>query len=244
MTFKMKKLIIALVLVLFPSLIQAKEGFTPIQDSNVFLIKGATSGATIFLVNLPNRGKVLMTQVHVLEALGQNTKLFHGIKFGWFFKEENKNNNALELPFKQEIIWKNDELDVAILKVPDELIAKSNSLGLEIAPYKGGEASLIGYPIIGKRTYPKVGKFWTRLGEFFGSVEQMESSGNVWKEGDHILSDIDALSGNSGGPILNEDKKVIGIIHKMKTWHGIGYRYLNPHIEVTSIDEVLKALEK
>jgi len=240
----MKKLIIAIILIFVPFLSHAKEGFTPIQDNNVFLIKGATSGATIFLVNLPDRGKVLMTQIHVLDELGQNTKLYSGIKFGWFFREESKASNAFELSFKQEIIWKRDDLDVAILKAPDELIQKCNCLGFEIASYKDGEASLIGYPIIGRRTYPKAGKFWTRLGEVFGSVEEMESSGNVWKEESRILSDIDALSGNSGSPILNEDKKIIGIIHKMKTWYGIGYRYLNPHIEVTSIDEVLEALEK
>lgn len=218
--------------------IWASEGFVPSANKNVFMIKGMTSGATVFLTSLPRTGKVLITQVHVLETLGNNLKLYWGVKFGPFFRIAERSKDSFEIAFHKEVLWQDNTLDVAILKAPQELLEKCGCDGFAIQTFTPGPVALIGHPITGRRTYPHTGKFWTGIGELRGSVEQQMSAGMAWAKDGLVVSDADALPGNSGSPILNPDGALIGVIFKLKTWYGLGYKYLNPNIEITPINAI------
>lgn len=222
----------------------ASEGFEPSKNPNVFYIKGQTSGATAFLANLPRVGIVLISQVHVLQAVMPKPKLYWNYKSGPFFIALPAGQDSFEIDTTLQSIWKDDALDVVILKAPNELLEKCNCSGFDIAQYHEGPISLIGYPIRGRRTYPITGDLWWQIGELFGYVEQMESSGMIWEENDELLSDADALPGNSGGPVLDINGDVIGIIYRLKSWKGIGYQYLSPHISIISFDAILNKFHR
>jgi hypothetical protein len=220
----------------------AQEGFVPSSNPSVFMLKGRTSGGTVFYARLPKHGPVLVTQVHVLENLGPKSKLYGGYKFGPFFRVKSRAPGAFSIPLDQQIIWKDDVLDIAILSPPSDIETFCHCQPLEISQFKPGPAFLIGYPVTGRRTYPRTGRFWTRLGELFGSVEQMTSAGTMWQIGDEVVGDIDALSGNSGGPVLDSDGHVVGVIYTLKTSYNIGYRYMTPNIAITPIDKILEKM--
>jgi len=236
-------ILIGLVTIVSPPVL-AKEGFSPSHERNVVELKGPTDGATGFLIQLPKLGLVLMTQVHVVGTIAAKPSITWGVHYGIFFHPVAYDAGSFELPFTPEVIWQDEKMDVAVLKAPPELVDNCHCDGFLADPYSDGPATLIGYPIRGRRTYPLVGKKWTVLGELFGSVEQMQSTGTVWRDGAQVVSDVDAISGDSGGPVLNENGRVIGMIHLLKSWSGMGYRYQSPNIEVTPIDDVLSRIDR
>jgi hypothetical protein len=134
-------------------------------------------------------------------------------------------------------------LDVAVLKLPQGLLSKCKCQGYEPAPFAEGEASLVGYPIKERRIWPSTNRLIWMWKELFGEVQQQISLGKVWKDKEEYLGDMDAISGNSGGPVL-QSGKAIGIIHLLKTWKGEGYRYKNPSLNfvpLTVISEKLRS---
>lgn len=257
----MKILFYSLTLLFFARPSFAEQGFIPSEDRNVLYLIGdqslkgidrtqypfpqdmqsITFGATAFAVNLPKIGKVLLTQAHVVDATKINPRLCWGVENGPLYQIKNISPEAFCINFDKNIIWKNDELDVAILKFPSEL----NQLitGLNIENFAPGKAQVLGYPIIGRRTFPDTSTSAMVLGEVNGVVRQMKSVGNTWYDESGIVGDIDMLPGNSGGPVVNEENNVIGIVKKMKTWSGKGYQYLLPHLEIMPIEEILKSFE-
>lgn len=247
----------------FIGIAYADQGFKPSEDKNIFYLIGdqslkgidrsrypfpndmqmITFGATAFAVNFPGLGKVLMTQVHVLDAVKLNTRLCWGVENGPFYKIQNISPEAFCIKFDGKIIWKSEDLDLAILTFPHDLVANHLITGLSIDNFTPGKAQVLGYPIIGRRTYPEVSISSMVLGEVHGRVRQMRSVGNVWYDETGIVGDIDMLPGNSGGPVVNEKNNVIGIAKKMRTWAGRGYEYLNPHLEVLPMEEIVHSFE-
>lgn len=219
----------------------AAEGFQNSKDKNVVMLKASASGGTAFVMKTENLGAVLVTQMHVLE-LGKNLTLQWGYKVGSFFRLIKVEEDAFKIEFQPEVIWQDEELDIAVLKIPQDLLAKCKCGGYDIAPFIEGESYLVGYPIKERRIWPRTSRLIWMWKELFGEVEQQMSSGKVWKDKDEYLGDMDAISGNSGGPIL-QNGKAIGIIHMLKTWKGEGYRYKNPSlnfIPLTLVSEKLK----
>lgn len=242
---KIFSLITLTICTVFTTVVHAGEGFIPNYDSNTFSIRKQEVGATAFLVRLPSIGLVLMTQVHVLDAVGKQAFLARGMQYGPRQSKVAKEENAFEFPFVQEALWQDDNLDVAILKAPPGLTDICGCQGYEIAELKVGERiSLIGYPMQKSRVYPDVSKEAIRAGREASIIEQVVSVGATWIEMEKVVSDADCLSGNSGGPALNDLGQVVGIIHKMKTWYGIGYKYVSPASEITPIQVVLDRMKK
>lgn len=236
-----KSMIVSLSLFLLGTISFGAEGFSPSSLPNILMIKGKTDGATGFALNIENVGRVLISQVHVLQNVKKPMKIQWGYEVTPFYYSEKVNPTGFEFAFVPEILWQDEELDVVVMKLPEEL--KERCSGLDSKPYVDGRASLIGYPELARRTYPINFRFWIALKVLLGHVQQMVSIGNVWRTpGGEILGDIDALSGDSGGPVISSDGKVIGVIHTMKTWYGEGYKYQSPSINITPIDVVLSHL--
>jgi hypothetical protein len=235
---------ISLWLYLSSSLALAAPGFKPSYDPNVFMLKGKTSGATAFLLDDPTLGKVLLTQVHVVDSLGSDLTLRWGEELGPFYQVVRRDEGSFRLAFRPEVIWKSDELDVVIMRAPDDLLVACRCSGLNAKPYQSGPARLLGYPITGRRIFPRTGRFLSMLGELLGHVSQQQSQGKVWREEAEYLADMDVLPGSSGGPILDQAGDVIGIIHTSKTWYGIGYRYRNPSLNFVPIEDVFRQMSE
>ena len=118
-----------------------------------------------------------------------------------------------------------------------------SSNGLEDARFQPGPASLIGYPIVARRIWPRTSNWLWMWRELWADVTQQVSIGNVWKENDEYLDDMDSISGNSGGPVI-QDGKVIGAIHLLKSCKGEGYRYKSPSLNFILFETVKAELIK
>ncbi len=219
------------------------EGFIKSSERNVLMIKGLTVGATGFLLNTPSHGLVLISQVHVIEGLFKPLHIQWGYEVGKFYISKQVEPDAFSFSFSPEIIWKDEKLDVVVMRVPEDVKEACKCTGLDFEPYHDGEGTLIGYPIVARRVYPKTGKFAVGIAELFGHVEQMKSVGRLWKDGEKLFGDMDVISGNSGGPILSDSGKVMALLRTMRLWYGEGYRYQNPSLEFNSIDSILAGLQ-
>jgi hypothetical protein len=235
---------ISLLLCFSSSFALAAPGFKPSHDPNVFMLKGRTSGATAFLLDTPTLGKVLLTQVHVIKNLGSNLTLRWGEELGPFYRVVRRDADSFKLAFRPEVIWKSDELDIVVMRAPSDLLAACQCTGLNAKSYQSGPARLLGYPITGRRIFPKTGQFLSMVGELFGHVSQQQSQGKTWQEEAEYLADMDVLPGSSGGPILDQEGDVIGIIHTSKTWYGIGYQYRNPSLNFVPIEDVFRQMSE
>ncbi|OFZ31124.1 MAG: hypothetical protein A2622_00535 [Bdellovibrionales bacterium RIFCSPHIGHO2_01_FULL_40_29] len=220
----------------------AIEGFENSDQQNIFNIRAGISGATASLVNFPNGEHVLTTQAHVLEDFEKYPvlKLVWRKTYGRFFLENESKQGSFEISFHPVVLWKDNELDIAFLKVPDGLIEACSCKGLDTKQYHQGPAIMIGYPQTGVRTYPRIGAFWKHLGVFLETVEQRKSNGKTWIVGNEHVADMDGLPGNSGSSVLDEDGKVIGMLHLLKTWYGEGYKYKNPSISLLPIEFIME----
>jgi hypothetical protein len=220
----------------------AVEGFESSEHINIFSIRATISGATASLVNLPNGEQVLTTQAHVLDDFEKYPalKITWGKTYGKFFLEKDAKQGAFEVSFQPEVLWKDNELDVAFLKVPKGLVEACHCKGLATKQYHEGSAVMIGYPQIGVRTYPRVSAFWKHLGALWGTVEQRKSVGKTWIKGNEYVADLDALPGNSGSSIQDENGNVIGMLHLLKSWYGEGYQYKNPSISILPIEFIME----
>lgn len=220
----------------------AVEGFQPSHERNVVMLKSRTSGGTAFVFRDPSRGLLIVTQAHVIE--GHNSMILQwGHKVGSLFQLQAVDTGAYQFPFDIQPVWQDSGLDVAVLRAPDELLRRCECSGLELALFGSGPASLVGYPITERRIWPSTSKWLWMWKELWGNVVQQMSVGNVWKEGEEYLGDMDSISGNSGGPVL-QNGKVIGIIHLLKTWKGEGYRYKNPSLNFIPMEVIVAELSK
>ncbi|OFZ31046.1 MAG: hypothetical protein A2622_00115 [Bdellovibrionales bacterium RIFCSPHIGHO2_01_FULL_40_29] len=222
-------------------LAQAIEGFQPSSNRNVVMLKASRSGGTAFIFDHSVHGKILITQKHVLELSPDSLNLQWGHEVGPFFRLNKMEESAYQIEFTPQVIWQDNDLDVAVLKIPEGLLEKCVCTGLKQGSFSEGSATLIGYPIVQRRIWPQTSNWVWMWRELWGRVQQQVSTGKVWKSGDEYLGDIDSISGNSGGPIIQEDK-VIGIIHLLKTWKGEGYRYKNPSLNFIPIETIIAAL--
>ena len=222
------------------------EGFESSAANNIFYIGFSRGGGTASLVNLPSGEQVITTQAHVIDGITKDSrlKLTWGKKYGRFFLEWEAVKDSFEIEFLPEILWIDNDLDIAFLKVPIGLAEVCKCKGLYTVSYHEGSASMIGYPQTGVRTYPKVGSFWKHLGALLGIMEQRKSNGKTWISGAEYVADLDGLPGNSGSSILDSDGKVIGMLHILKSWYGEGYRYKNPSINLLPTDIILENYQR
>lgn len=219
------------------------EGFYPSEERNVVMLKGSTSGGTAFIMNGPTKEKVLVTQLHVIEGHKKPLTIQWGYEVGPFFRLKQIHSEAFQFDYTAEIIWSDRELDIAVLKMPKQLLQLCKCTGFDSGDFVEGPSSLIGYPILERRIWPQTNSFVWMWKELWGHVQQKTSHGKVWKSQEEYLGDIDALSGNSGGPLI-QNGKAIGVIHMLKTWKGEGYRYKNPSLNFIPIQAVTEALKK
>lgn len=218
------------------------EGFQSSRERNVVMLKSRTSGGTAFIFRDSSRGPLIITQQHVIEG-HESVILQWGHKVGALFQLQAVENGAYQFPLPIQPLWQDPALDVAILEAPKEFLARCECAGLEGASFRPGPATLIGYPIVERRIWPSTSNWLWMWRELWGNVIQQVSVGSVWKEGEEYLGDMDSISGNSGGPVL-QDEKVIGVIHLLKTWKGEGYRYKNPSLNFVPMEIVLAELSK
>ncbi len=220
------KLLIAILLFLFSKEIYSAQGFRPSYERNVVMLKGKTSGGTAFIFNDHAKGPLIITQQHVIEGHNRMT-LQWGHKVGPIFFLGAFEEGAYKSQIDINPLWKDSQMDIAVMKAPSDVVKNCRCVGFEAGSFRVGPAELVGYPITARRIWPSTNKFLWMWRELWATVVQQKSIGLVWKEGEEYLSDIDAISGNSGGPVL-QDGRVIGVIHLLKTWKGEGYRYKNP----------------
>lgn len=220
----------------------ASEGFQPSRERNVVMLKSQTSGGTAFIFRDSLGEPLIITQQHVIEG-HEFMILQWGHNVGPLFRLEAVENGAYQFPLSIRPIWQDSALDVAILKAPEELLQRCECNGLEGALFRTGPATLIGYPIVQRRIWPSTSDWLWKWRELWGDVTQQVSVGSVWKEGEEYLGDMDSISGNSGGPVL-QDGKVIGVIHLLKTWKGEGYRYKNPSLNFIPLETVFAEFSK
>jgi hypothetical protein len=221
----------------------AAEGYSPSHEKNVVMLRGNTNGGTAFILNDPTWEQVLVTQEHVLEVTGDSPTLQWGHVVGPLFQLHQEEAEAYEFVFQADAIWRDKELDVAILKMPEDLKNHCNCNGLDPAVPVDGSASLIGYPITERRIWPRTSGIVRAWKEFWGKVRQQVSIGKIWRTPDEYLGDMDAISGNSGGPII-QNEKVVGTLHLLKTWKGVGYRYENPSLNFLPISVIIDKLRE
>lgn len=219
----------------------ATQRFQSSDWNNIFNIRGQINGATASLVNLPDGELVLTTQAHVVDAFAKYPKLKLTWRkyYGWYFKEWSSKAGAFEIEFTPEILWKDDDMDIAFLKVPARLTDACHCQGLQTTPYHEGPAMMVGYPQTGMRTHPLHGQTWKNIGTILSCVEQKQTSGKTWLSGQEYVADLDGLPGNSGSSILDDKGQVIGMVHLLKSWYGEGYAYKNPSINLLPIDAII-----
>lgn len=220
----------------------AAEGFQPSHERNVVMLKSRTSGGTAFVLRSSSDELLLITQAHVIEG-HKSMSLQWGHRVASLFRLEAIEPDAYQFTMNIEPIWQDLKLDVAVLKAPNELIDHCQCKGFESAAFQEGAASLVGYPIVARRIWPSTSNWLWMWREIWASVVQQESLGSVWTDGQEYLGDMDSISGNSGGPII-QDGKVIGVIHLLKTWKGEGYRYKNPSLNFVPIEAILSEISK
>lgn len=209
-----------------PGSSSAAEGFRASAEKNVMMLKGRFNGATAFLLKTSTHGQVLVTQKHVLDP-GDLT-IQRGNAVGLLFRLKVVEPGAFQRAFVPEKIWESPELDLTVLKPAFDLTALCKCEGLLPSSFTSGPASLVGYPITELRIYPRTSRLfslWRQLGQ---DVRQQRSEGAVYAEENGFFGDMDALPGNSGGPILDRNGNVMGIIHAQMAKEEEGYRYKSP----------------
>lgn len=110
--------------------------------------------------------------------------------------------------------------DVAIVELTRPLPASAVPLALGDAPELGAPVMAVGHPF---------GDLPRSLSEFTGLLQWTATAGIVGGRNDrYVQSDALLNPGNSGGPLLDCDGRVVGI--SARTYEGIGMSVATPHL--------------
>jgi S1-C subfamily serine protease len=125
------------------------------------------------------------------------------------------------------VIWFDPELDMAVLET-NNLAGEPLALSATVAA-KGAAAAVLGYPGGGDFTADPA----TILDSFKAEGRNIYNQGKTVREVYSVKSDI--RPGNSGGPLIDENGTVIGLIFAESTsYHDVGY--------ALSLDKVIEGL--
>ena len=122
-----------------------------------------------------------------------------------------ENFGVYDVPHFGKVVYQNESLDIALLKMED---CAPSYLPIEqrrLLPELGEEVVVLGYPL--GYEMPQTNKFGPNISLYKGYV-----SSNQVKDGNSVtFLDIDVKSGNSGSPVISvKTGKVIGIISGIK----------------------------
>lgn len=123
-----------------------------------------------------------------------------------------------------EVIWFNPHLDLAVLKVPGLGATKVLHFDTQVAS-RGTQAVVLGYPEGGPLTYGSAGVMAS-----FDAVGR-----DIYNQGltTRLVYEIDAIvrPGNSGGPLVNLDGQVIGVVFSRSTTNPyVGFALAAPEV--------------
>ncbi len=116
-----------------------------------------------------------------------------------------------DVPHFGKVVYQNDSLDIALLKMDDCVPSYLPIEQRRLLPEIGEEVVVLGYPL--GYEMPQTNKFGPNISLYKGYV-----SSNQVKDGNSVtFLDIDVKSGNSGSPVISvKTGKVIGIISGIK----------------------------
>jgi S1-C subfamily serine protease len=168
------------------------------DEQSVVRIQGLGCGGIISGSGFVVRGDLVATNAHVVAGIARP-----------YVEDSNGKHSA-------EVIWFDPNLDLAILKV-SHLAGKPLSIDLgSIA--SGTPGAVLGYPGGGSFNAGSAAV----LDEFDASGQNIYGSGDTLRKVYEIKANV--IPGNSGGPLIEEDGSVMGVVFaKSTSYTQIGY---------------------
>jgi S1-C subfamily serine protease len=209
-------------------------------------IESATLLASKYGINGPS-GTLTIVGLHQHDEQGKGEESPHGMSSGTgsFINDEGlvltnrhvvkgaKTLLVLMNDHKQasaEVVVIDDDQDLALVKVKLSDGVKTPFLHLSVAdnPGDGAECTVMGFPLI------------DRLGAAIKITRGIVSSGSAREEGADIVTDAKVNPGNSGGPMLDRNGFVMGVV----TMKSANSRFEDSYGMAISSGKVRKFLEK
>ena len=183
------------------------------SKGSVFKIEGEGCGGVVDGSGFVVKPGFVATNAHVVAGIGRP-----------FVQDENGAHAATT-------VWFDPNLDFAVLRVPG-LSAKPLQIAIGSAT-PGTPAAVLGYPSGGGFSANSAAV----LDQFIARGRNIYDRGSTERDVYEIRARV--VPGNSGGPLIGKDGKVLGVVFGQSTTHeGIGYALTNSQVRQEIISAV------
>jgi len=241
------------------------------NQQNIFLVKDNRIrffGNTAFQVNIeiPIQGNVVTESFIITVApdfhSSKSKVLQWGYKNGPLFIPRYVTENFFDFKWQEDPLFTDPKNGISIFRVPSNLNMFSRAKGLDISVDEiSGEDiyKSIGYPVTNKRIPSQakiVKKIWPIFSDYFSVIDQRLTSGKIWPatikdlgyevnyDDEVYVSDIDALPGSEGSPILNSNMKVVGVVSEILTLEKEGYLRKKANVKIISMKKIVELIKE
>jgi hypothetical protein len=202
-------------------------------------------GEPLTRVQIARLGKVATAFVEVKAARGQGAgSAFCVHPDGWFVTNAHVAQGEITLVlnpslstekvYKARVVRSDSELDLALLKVEGAQGLPALTLGSDEGLEEQMDAMAFGFPLVGSQAPGKAG--YPAISVNAGSITALRRTRGQLK---HIQLDAELNPGNSGGPVLDNEGKVIGVVRSGLVAQGLGRTGINQAIPVSAVRHFL-----
>lgn len=245
--------------------------FIASNQQNVFLVKDNRIrfyGNTAFMVNvdIPEQGTLVSSSYIITVApdfhSSKSKVLQWGYKNGPLFIPRYITEGFFDFKWAEDPLFTDQKTGISIFRVPSNLSMFSAAKGFDSVAdeiineevYKS-----IGYPVVNKRVPSQakfVKKIWPLFSDYFSVTDQRLTNGKLWPatkkdlgydinfDDEIYVSDMDALPGVEGSPVLNSNFKVVGVVIEILSTEKEGYSRKKSNVKIVPIKKVIDLIKE